>query len=289
MVEEVERMPTVELSQGRIHYSEDGEGPAVVLLHGAFVGGALWRKVVAQLHGTHRVIVPELPLGAHPIPLPASADVSPPGVARMVAELLERLDLEDVTLAGNDTGGAIAQLVAAHHPERIGRLVLVNCDMLEVFPPAFFKPLMAAVRVPGVLAALARTLRVGAIRNSPLAFGWLTKKGIPDDVAQAWADAAKEPGVRNDLLRFVKGADVSQTQQAADLLAQRDLPILLPWGQDDRFFRPELARRFAARMRDARIEPIADSYCFVPEDQPGALSAAISRFVAETARTPAPH
>lgn len=280
-------MPTVELSQGRIHYSEDGEGPAVVLLHGAFVGGALWRKVVAQLHGSHRVIVPELPLGTHPIPLPASADVSPLGVARMVAELLERLDLDDVTLVGNDTGGAISQLVAAHHPERIGRLVLTNSDMLDVFPPAFFKPLVRAVLLPGVLSVLARTLRVGAIRNSPLAFGWLTKRGIPDDVAHAWADAAREPGVRRDLQRFIRQVDPALTQRAADLLAGRDLPILLVWAQEDRFFGPQLAERFVAKVASARIEPVDDSYTFVPEDQPGAVAAAVARFAVERAATPA--
>ena len=279
-------MPTVEVAQGRVHYAVDGEGPPVVLLHGAFVNGALWRKVVPELRGVHRVVVPELPLGAHPVALREDADVSPLGVARMIAELLDRLGLDDVTLVGNDTGGALAQLVAAHHPERVGRLVLCNCDMLDVFPPAFFRPLIRVVQLPGVLQALAQVNRVRAVRNSPLAFGWLSKRGIPDEVAHGYLAGAGDPGIRRDLLRFLRAAEPRLTEHAADVLAQRDLPILLAWADEDRFFRTDLARRFAARMRDARIELIADAYTFTPEDQPEALAAHIARFAATGAPVP---
>ncbi len=277
-------MPTVELPQGRIHYSDQGRGPVVVLLHGAFVSARLWRKVVPILSADHRVVVPDLPLGAHPEAMRPDADVSPPGVARLVADLLERLDLADVTLVGNDTGGAIAQLVAADHPGRIGRLVLTNCDMLDVFPPAFFRPLIQALRLPGALEGLRRINKVGAIRNSPLAFGWLAHGGVPDDVARADSAAAADKGVQRDLKRFLTSASNEQTERAAATLAGSDLPILLAWAPEDRFFKIDLARRFAAKMRNARLETIADSYAFSPEDQPGAVATHIARFVASAER-----
>ena len=280
-------MPTVELSQGRIHYAEDGQGPAVVLLHGVLVGGSLWRNVVAELSAGHRVIVPELPLGAHPEAMKADADLTPLGVASLVAELLEELGLDDVTLSGNDTGGAIAQLVAAHHPSRVARLALTNCDMLDVFPPAFFKPLIRAVQLPGVLPVIARSLGFAPLRNSPLGLGWLTKRGVPDDVSAVWARNGRDGGVQRDVKRFVADAGPEHTERAADLLAASGIPILLVWGQDDRFFTSGLARRFAARVPQTRIEPVADSFAFVPVDQPAAVAAHISRFAAAPAEVAA--
>jgi pimeloyl-ACP methyl ester carboxylesterase len=281
-------MPTVELPQGRIHYSDEGRGPVVVLLHGAFVSARLWRKVVPLLSARHRVVTPDLPLGAHPEALRPDADVSPPGVARLVADLLERLDLDDVTLVGNDTGGAIAQMVAAHHPKRIGRLVLTNCDMLDVFPPAFFRPLIQVLKLPRVLDVLGTVNRVGLIRNSPLAFGWLAHGGLPDDVAHADIDAGKDKGVQRDLKRFLAAASNEQTEQAATVLAGSGLPILLAWGEDDRFFPLSLARRFAERVPSARLEVIPDSYTFTSEDQPQALADHIGAFVDSTTVAAAP-
>ena len=280
-------MPTVELSQGRIHYAEDGDGPTVVLLHGVLVGGSLWRDVVAELRATHRVVVPELPLGAHPQAMRPDADLSPLGLAALVAEFLEALGLDDVTLSGNDTGGAIAQLVAAHHPQRVSGLALTNCDMLDVFPPAFFKPLIRAIQLPGVLPAIARSLGFAPLRNSPLGLGWLTKKGVPDEVSAVWARNGRDADVQRDVKRFVAGASTQLTERAADLLAASGIPILLVWGQDDRFFTTDLARRYAQRVPQTRIEPVADSFAFVPADQPAAVAAHIARFAGAPAQVPA--
>jgi pimeloyl-ACP methyl ester carboxylesterase len=276
-------MPTVELAQGRIHYSDDGRGPTVVLVHGAFVSARLWRKVIPILSRTNRVIAPHLPLGAHPEPMRPEADISPLGVARLLADLLERLDLDDVTLVGNDTGGALAQMVAAHHPERVGRLVLTNCDMLDVFPPKVLKPTVAALKLPGSLEVLRRLLGVRAIYKSPLAFGWLAKHGFSDDVIDLDLAALRDKGVQNDLRRFLRAASDEQTERAAQVLERSGLPILLAWGDDDRFFPLSLARRFLARVPSARLEVIADSYAFTPEDQPEALAAHITAFAAARA------
>src|SRR5881392_822794 len=121
-------MPDVRLTQGTIQYRDEGEGPVVVLIHGLLVNGSVWERLVPELSGQVRVIVPDLPLGSHRVPMNHDAALSPRGLAALIAELLERLELEDVTLVGNDTGGALCQLVCAWHPDRIGRLVLVNCD-----------------------------------------------------------------------------------------------------------------------------------------------------------------
>src|SRR5262249_43931152 len=110
-------MSEAKLPQGTIHYRESGEGPPIVFVHGLLVDGRLWRKVTPLLDGDFRCIAPDLPLGSHLTPMNSDADLSPPGLARIVAGFLQALDLQDVTLVANDTGGAISQITAAQHPE----------------------------------------------------------------------------------------------------------------------------------------------------------------------------
>ena len=123
----------LELPQGQIRYRDSGAGRPLVFVHGLLVDGLLWRKVTPLLDGEFRCIAPDWPLGSHRVALAPSADRSPHGMARLIADFLEKLELEDVTLVANDTGGAIAQLLVTERPERIGRLVLTPCDCYENF------------------------------------------------------------------------------------------------------------------------------------------------------------
>jgi pimeloyl-ACP methyl ester carboxylesterase len=139
----------VRLEHGVIRYREIGTGPALLFVHGILANGTLWRDVVERLSGRFCCIVPDLPLGGHSVPMRPDADLSPRGVARMVARVMEDLDLRDVTLVGNDTGGAICQVVVSDHPERVGRLVLTNCGAYEAFFPTLLKPIQYAARLFG--------------------------------------------------------------------------------------------------------------------------------------------
>jgi pimeloyl-ACP methyl ester carboxylesterase len=141
----------VQLADAAIGYRELGHGPPIVFVHGLLTNGTLWRNVANKLQTSHRCIVPDWPLGAHTAPTRANSDLSPRAVARMIAGFLDALGLQDVTLVANDTGGAIAQMVAAEHPERLGRLVLTPCDAFENFLPPMFRPLQYAARVPRAL------------------------------------------------------------------------------------------------------------------------------------------
>src|ERR1700754_3706895 len=126
-------MPEIALSAGTIEYEDTGAGPAVVLLHGLLMDSSLWDGPVADLSADHRCVTPTLPLGAHRTAMHAGADLSLPGIAAIVAEFLDRLDLRDVTLVGNDTGGALVQLLL--DDDRVGRIVLASCDAFDNFPP----------------------------------------------------------------------------------------------------------------------------------------------------------
>src|SRR3954463_9545214 len=169
----------ITLSPGTIRYAEAGEGTPIVFVHGLLANRLLWRKVTPQLQGIGRVIAPDWPLGSHTIPMKPDADTSPRGVAHLIAEFLQTLELTDAVVCGNDTGGAICQVLVTERPERVGRLVLTNCDAFEHFPPAAFKGLVLAGKVPGGVAALAAPMRLPFVRRTPLAYGLLTKRPIP--------------------------------------------------------------------------------------------------------------
>jgi pimeloyl-ACP methyl ester carboxylesterase len=276
-------MPEITLPQGTIHYRDTGEGPPVVFVHGLLVDGTLWRKVTPLLEGEARCIAPDLPLGSHRVAMNADAERTPAGVARLVGDFLAALDLEDVTLVGNDTGGAISQLVALDHGERLGRLVLTNCDCFEVFPPKEFKPMVKAARVPGALYAAVQPMRAAAARRTPMAYGALAHE-LPDEVTAAWiAPFLDDADVRRDTVSFLRAIDKAITLDAAARLPSLKIPSLVAWGQDDRFFTPELGRRLAAVLPGSRLEPIEGARTFVSEDAPEALADLIRGFVREGA------
>ena len=277
-------MSEANLSQGTIHYRESGEGPPIVFVNGLLVDGRLWRKVTALLEDRFRCIVPDLPLGSHRTSMNPDADLSPPALARIVADFLEALELEDVVLVGNDTGGAITQITAANHPERIGRVVLTNCDAFENFLPPMFRPMQWAARVPPVLNGLLQGMRFAPMRRLPNAYGRLIKRDFAAAPTREWVDPfLSDREIRRDTVKVLRGIDPRYTFEAAEKLRDFDRPTLLAWAVEDRFFKLSFAEKLADTIPGARLERIQDSYTFVPEDQPARLAELIARFAREPA------
>jgi pimeloyl-ACP methyl ester carboxylesterase len=277
----VDDLREAHLSAGTVRYRDSGQGPVVVFVHGLGVDGTLWRKVVPALETSYRCVVPDWPLGSHTVAMKPDADMTPRGVARLMAEFLEALDLRDVTLVANDTGGALAQLLVTQDPERVGRLVLTPCDAMENFLPKQFRFLQWIARVPGSFFLLYQPLRIAALRRLPLAFGLLSKRPVPRSVTDGWVrPMITDRGVRRDTARFLRAIDPRDTLDAAARLDHFDGPILLAWSNEDRVFPLSGARQLAAAASRASIVEIPDSYCFVPEDQPERLASLIRDFAA---------
>lgn len=279
------RQGEVRLRQGTVRYRDLGAGETLLFVHGVAVNGDLWREVVPRLSEQYRCVVPDWPLGSHRLPMERDADLTPPGLARMIAELMEKLDLRRVTLVGNDTGGALAQLVAARHPERLARLVLVSCDLYEYFFPPLIKPLQVLARVPGFLALLGQALRARPLQRLPVAYGWLMKRPGARVQMDAYLDPPRNnAGVRRDLRKVLTSVNNRYTLEAAERLKSFERPTLLVWAKEERFFPVEAARRLAANMPDARLELVEDSYTFIPEDQPERLARLIDSFISPNLR-----
>jgi pimeloyl-ACP methyl ester carboxylesterase len=272
-----EERKEIDLPQGRIRYREAGEGKPVVFVHGYLVDGRLWDGVVDSLSGRFRCLAPDWPIGAQQIAMSPDADLSPPGIAATIASFLEALELDDVTIVGNDSGGAMSQVLVTRHPERIGRLVLTNCDTHENFPPGIFKTMPPLAKLPGGMTVLSAPFRVGAVARR--AFAPFSRTRIPDELIASWmAPATSDRGIMRDLKKVTAGMNKRYTLEAAEKLRGMDLPILLTWAPGDRFFPISYAERLAGEVPNARIVQIPDAKTFVPLDQPQRLAEEIAQF-----------
>ncbi|MBV9213675.1 MAG: alpha/beta hydrolase [Actinobacteria bacterium] len=275
-------MRQVELSAGTIRYRDSGSGPPIVFVHGLLVDGTLWRNVTPALEDRFRCIVPDWPLGSHTTPMRPQADLSPRGVARLIGEFLGAMELGDATIVANDTGGALTQMLIAERPEGVGRVVLTPCDAFDNFLPPLFKPLEWSARVPGGLNAMVQSLRIRPLRRLPFAFGRLIKHPPPHDITNAWLRPfLSDRDIRRDTVRLVRAVDRRDTLEAADRLGSFRGQVLIAWATEDRVFPWEHAVRLAELLPDARLEEVADSYSFVPEDQPARLAELIGDFLAQ--------
>jgi pimeloyl-ACP methyl ester carboxylesterase len=270
-------MSEIRLPQGTIRYREAGSGPVIVFVHGYLVDGRLWDGVVDALADRFRCIAPTWPMGAQQVAMEPDADLTPPGVATIIEGFLEALDLNDVTLVGNDSGGAMCQVLVARGPARIGRLVLTNCDTHENFPPGIFKAMPPLAKLPGGMQALAAPFRIPAVTRA--AFRPFTKSKPPAGLVESWADPPKrDRAIMRDLAKVTRGMDKRHTLAATESLSGSEFPLLLAWAPGDRWFPIRYAERLAADIGGAKLILIPDAGTFVALDQPDRLADAIAEF-----------
>jgi pimeloyl-ACP methyl ester carboxylesterase len=275
----------VRLPSGVVRYRERGSGEPIVFVHGLLVNGDLWRKVVPLLAGEFRCITPDWPLGSHDVPLDDGVKLTTRRAAGMITRFLEALDLNDVTLVGNDTGGGLCQIVIAERPERVGRLVLTSCDAFENFPPKALYPLMASARVPGLPWVMLQSMRIAPLRRLPIAFGWLTKRPVPGEIVMRsyLGPSMKDGRVMRDAVNLIKDISPKHMMRAAEKLPEFKKPVLIAWAKEDRIFPVADAYRLGETFPNAILALVEDSYTFVPEDQPERLASLISAFMRENA------
>ncbi|MCR6488007.1 alpha/beta hydrolase [Amycolatopsis sp. OK19-0408] len=273
----------IALGAGTVEYTDTGgPGPVLVFVHGLLMDGTLWDGVTASLTG-YRCVVPTLPLGAHRQPMREDADLSLPGIAVLLAELLERLDLREVTLVGVDTGGALVQLLMATGDARVSRVVLGSCDAFDNFPPGLTgKTLFLTGKLsPGLFGLFMQQMRVRAVRRLPIAFGWLTKRG--DAVSAAWLrPLLSQAGVRRDTVRALRAfaADPGVLQEVAERLPGFDRPALVVWAGEDRVMPLEHGKRLTALLPKGKLVEVEDSYTLLPLDQPVEFARLVGEFTA---------
>lgn len=275
-------METLQLTAGVIEYGDTGgDGPVLVLLHGVNMDGTVWGPVQERLPPNYRCITPTLPLGSHRRAMERPDLITHRGVAAMVGELLEALDLHDVTLVLNDWGGA--QFLLADGPnDRIAAAVLVACEAFDNFPPGRpGKMIATSARVPAFLWLAMQMQRFRWFRRAPGGWGWMIKRPVPKEVMDGWFSPAQhEAGVRRDLRNFALSTP-SRAELAAltDQLPAFDRPVLVVWATEDRLMPRSHGPRLAALFPNAELIEVDDSYTVMPLDRPALLATELKRFV----------
>ncbi|HEU0251326.1 MAG TPA: alpha/beta hydrolase [Solirubrobacteraceae bacterium] len=267
---------------GRLEYFQRGDGPVIVFAHGWLANANLWRNVIDQLADRFTCIALDLPLGAHRTPMDHDADLTPAGCGALISCTLAALGLVDVTLVGNDSGGAYSQIAVADNPHRVSRLVLNSCETPHSeFPPAPFDGLPAIAKDPHALGQLFEALRNREIRMTPPAFGLLIKHPIDNVVSDSYAlPCVSNPAILHDTSKVMSTASSGPVHEAGRrLIADFRQPVLLAWSPEDKVFAPADAKRYTDELSDGRLVLIDDAYSFTPEDQPERLSEQIAAFV----------
>jgi pimeloyl-ACP methyl ester carboxylesterase len=274
-------MPSAKLNSGTIHYEKSGpsDGHPLVFVHGYMMGASVWRPLAERLSQRGFLcIAPTWPMGAHAEPMAEEAELTMEGIAAIVGDFLDSLELEDVLLVGNDTGGAVAQILSTTADQRLGALVLTSCDAFEHFPPPILKPLITAASArPSFVAAL-QPLRTQFARRR--AYGGLAHRDIDALVREWLRPALSDSRVRGDLRRFTGSLSRQSTMRAGDRLTQFTKPALIAWSADDEFFPLEDANRLAAALPNSQVEVIAQAKTFSMIDQPNILADLITEFAA---------
>ncbi|MDG4797285.1 alpha/beta hydrolase [Micromonospora sp. WMMD1082] len=275
-------MPTITLTAGTIDYTDTGgDGPTLVLLHGVNMDASLWRRVVDELGPGVRCVCPTLPLGSHRRPMQRPELVTHRGVAALVGELIEALDLRDVTLVANDWGG-VQFLVADGPTDRLAGMALVACEAFDNFPPGKpGKAIAMSARVPALVWLSMQLQRFGWFRRAPGGWGWMSKRPIPTEVLDAWfRPAQQDAAIRRDLRTFALSTPSRNELRAMTArLASFDRPVLVVWAPEDKLMPRAHGPRLAALFPRGRLVEIDDSYTLVPQDQPRRLAAELTRFV----------
>lgn len=267
--------------QANLEYNEWGQGEPILFIHGAFSNGNTWRKVIPALSKHYRCIVPEWPFGGHRIPLSKQTDLSPTGVAEMIAQFIDSLQLPSVTIIANDTGGAYTQVFAALHPTRVDKLILSNCEGFEVFPPPKFKSLGSSVKIPGYTYLMGQLFKIKSFLKKPAAFGLLSNSLSGQDLQQLYVKNFIQNGkIRSNFKSLATAWHPKYTLMAAQKLIQFNKPVLVLWGQDDKeLFPVALGKRIAAIFPSSEFIEIPCSMTYIQEDQPQQMALYILKFL----------
>jgi pimeloyl-ACP methyl ester carboxylesterase len=261
---------TVQTASGRISYAEQGGGPAALFVHGVLLNGYLWRHQLADLSDMRRCIAVDL-LAHGDTEIAPDQDVSVTANAKMLREFVDALNLGQVDLVGNDSGGGIAQIFAALFPERVRSLTLTNCDVHDNWPPEAFKPFLAMAAGGGLRETLNTMLTDKNVYRSPQALGPAYEH--PEEVSDESIEIYLRPFLRSeqrlrDLERFLAAFDNKHTVVIQDQLRTLKVPTLIVWGTDDVYFDVKWSRWLAANIPGTRRRlELKGGRIFFPEER----------------------
>ena len=275
------------VGDARVAYRDDGAGPIVLLLHGCPFSSFVWRKVIPLLADQFRCVAPDL-LGLGDTETASDADWSLPAQEAMVLGLLDALGVETASVVGHDHGGAVAQLLAARHPDRVDRLVLCNAEAYDNWPSADERPLVRLTQLPVIGPLVLKAYGTRRVHRLLLSIGHAVHdtSTLDRELIDGYIRAnASDSHRRGKTARFLAGQldpdNNRWTAAAVDGLRRFDHPTLLLWGEADPHFGP----RWAERLRDdipgtVALEVLPMTGHLLMEERPAEVAAHLRDFLA---------
>jgi pimeloyl-ACP methyl ester carboxylesterase len=264
------RRHTVTTRSGEISYLDIGTGPAALFVHGVATNSYIWRHVIGELTGERRCIAIDLPLHGQS-PVTPGQDLSVAGLATVLDDFCDALGLDGIDLVANDTGGAIAQVFAARHPERLATLTLTDCDVSDNLPPEAFKPIVE-LAAAGALAPTSVALLDDLDAAVQVSFG--TAYEHPERADREVIRSYLEPCIGTlergrEFERLLVALDSADLRAVEPQLRELTVPTLVVWGTDDPFFDVS----WAYWLRDTipgvtRVVTVDGARLFFPEERP---------------------
>jgi pimeloyl-ACP methyl ester carboxylesterase len=274
---------TAATAKGEVSYLDVGEGPIAFFVHGIFLNAHLWRRVIAALRSERRCIAVDLPAHGQTSTSP-DQDLSAAGQAALLGALCEALELGEVDLVGNDTGGALCQILAVHQRERVRTLTLTNCDAHDNFPPEAFSQGLAAAtggQLAPLLVAMAQDLEL-ARGEAGLALGYENPRALSDEVVRSYMGPFADPARARELERMVNSIDAGDLLAIEPGLEELDVPTLIVWGTGDVFFELDWAYWLRDHIPGAReVVEIEGGKLFFPDERAAELMPHLERFLGE--------
>jgi pimeloyl-ACP methyl ester carboxylesterase len=274
-------MKSVDIPAGTIEYRDEGapDGPTVVLLHGLLMNDAQWDRALPHLPTGFRYLLPVLPIGGHRIPMHDGADLTMPGMVALLADVLDALDLTDVTLVVTDWGGPLF-LTDIGRDKRVARLVICPSEAFDNFPPGFpGKVTWLGTRTTGTVKLALQQLRIGWLRKRFFLFGMMAAEPIPQDIVERWTDPGlADVRIRRDLLKYARTKfDKSDLVRATKRLADFPGDVLVLWSRNR--VMPVAHAEALAELTGGTLRYIDDAKVLIMLDQPQETARAIGEFL----------
>ncbi|SFQ37224.1 Pimeloyl-ACP methyl ester carboxylesterase [Amycolatopsis arida] len=271
---------TVATRSGPLSYLSAGRGPAALFVHGVGTNANLWTGVLEALATERRCLALDLPLHGRS-PAADDQDLSLGGLATAIADFCAALDLDQVDLVANDTGGAVAQVLAARHPRLPRTLVLTNCETHDNVPPEALRPTVELAR-RGELAAIGAQLVANPEQARQDVFGGAFQypERLTDEAVRDYLEPVFGTERAGRLFeRLLTSLDAAELVAAEPRLKELAVPTLLVWGTDDPNFPP----RWAHWLRDTlpRVVDLVEvegGRLFFPAERPADLARPVRRF-----------
>ncbi len=274
-----EPLPGRHVGVGSVRFwvTQHGSGPPLLFLHGLPTTSFLWRNIQRLLAAEFSTFAPDL-VGCGRTEAPAGTSLRLEEQSELIPGLLDALEIRSAVVIAHDVGGAVAQYLAARHPDRVRALVLMDVAAHARYWPVRLVKLLRTPLLGDLLKVTPRPLQKMLLR-SRLRKGLAQRQRLKPAIFHEYADRLLRPEGPAEFLSFVRGFDPPGLEKVVVSLRDTHLPRLILWADDDAYQPLRAGQEFFDSMSSGKFVHIADAGHFLQEDQPQRVAQEIRTFL----------